>query len=115
MVAVTARFIPSSFHVDALLVGDDGLTIGVYAETPEVRCPLCDEPAERVHSRGTRTLADLPWPEILLREPHLPPPDLQRTAGRGRCSRHPADRAPAGGAPRLSRAGGVSHASLCHA
>ncbi len=60
MVAATARLIPPSLHVDALLVGDDGLTIRVFAETPEVRCLLCGEPAERVHSRATRTLADLP-------------------------------------------------------
>ena len=61
MVAATARLIPPSLHVDALLVGDDGLTIRVLAETPAARCPLCGEPAERVHSRATRTLADLPW------------------------------------------------------
>src|SRR5215213_470460 len=63
MVAATTRLIPPSLHVDALLVGDDGLTIRVLAETTEVRCPLCGEPAERVHSHGTRMLADLPWAE----------------------------------------------------
>ena len=67
MVAATARLIPPSLHVDALLVGDDGLTIRVFAETPEVRCPLCGEPAERVHSRATRTLADLPWAGAVVR------------------------------------------------
>jgi transposase len=61
MVAATARLIPPSLHVEALLVGDDDLTIRVLAETPEARCPLCGEPADRVHSRTTRTLADLPW------------------------------------------------------
>jgi transposase len=61
MVAPVARLVPPSLHVDALLVGDDGLTIRVLAETPAPRCPLCGEPAARVHSRATRTLADLPW------------------------------------------------------
>jgi transposase len=26
-----------------------------------VRCPVCSVPAEHIHSRYTRTLADLPW------------------------------------------------------
>src|SRR5215216_6781289 len=61
VVAPVARLVPPSLRVDALLVGDDGLTIRVLAETAEARCPLCGEPADRVHSRATRTLADLPW------------------------------------------------------
>jgi transposase len=67
MVAPVARLVPPSLRVDALLVGDDGLTIRVLAETPEARCPLCGEPAERVHSRATRTLADLPWAGVTVR------------------------------------------------
>ena len=63
MAAATARLIPPSLRVDALLVGDDGLTIRVRADTPEARCPLCGEPAARVHSRAARTVADLPWAE----------------------------------------------------
>jgi transposase len=67
MAAATARLIPPALRVDALLVGDDGLTIRVLAETPAARCPLCGEPAERVHSRATRTVADLPWAETPVR------------------------------------------------
>src|SRR5262245_16053354 len=63
MVAATARLIPPSLRVEALLVGDDGLTLRVLAQTPEAHCPLCGEPADRVHSRATRTLADVPWAE----------------------------------------------------
>jgi transposase len=63
MVAATARLIPPSLRVEALLVGDDGLTVRVGSEAADVRCPVCGEPADRVHSRATRTLADLPWAE----------------------------------------------------
>ena len=41
MVAPVARRIPPSLHFDALLVGDDGLTIRVVAEQADVRCPVC--------------------------------------------------------------------------
>ncbi|MEA2514507.1 MAG: hypothetical protein QOJ59_3994 [Thermomicrobiales bacterium] len=66
MVVATARFVPPLLHVDALLVGDDGLTIRVLSETTEVRCPLCGEPADRVHSRAIRRLADLPWEDVIV-------------------------------------------------
>lgn len=64
---MVARLIPPSLHVDALLVGDDGLTIRVVAEEADVHCPVCGEPADRVHSRATRTLADLPWAGVTVR------------------------------------------------
>jgi transposase len=67
MVAATARLIPPSLRVDALLVGDDGITIRVITASTAVRCPLCGEPAERVHSRAARTLGDLPWAETPVR------------------------------------------------
>jgi transposase len=66
MVAATARLIPPSLRVDALLVADDGFTIRTVADTPAACCPLCGEPAERVHSRATRTLADLPWADVVV-------------------------------------------------
>ena len=67
MVAATARLIPPSLQVDAFLVGDDGITLRAVADAPGARCPLCGEPADRVHSRATRTLADLPWAGIAVR------------------------------------------------
>ncbi len=67
MAALDPRLVPPSLHAEALLVGDDGLTIRVLAETAEVRCPLCGERADRVHSRATRTLADLPWAGAVVR------------------------------------------------
>ena len=37
------------------------LTLQVTATRTRVRCPLCQTPTARVHSRYPRTLADLPW------------------------------------------------------
>src|SRR5512133_183648 len=67
MVSSTARLIPPSLRVNALLVADDGITIRVTADATAAPCPLCGEPADRVHSRATRQLADLPWAGITVR------------------------------------------------
>jgi transposase len=59
--------VPPSLHVQALLFGEDGVTIRAVSEATDVRCPVCGEPAERVHSRYGRTLADLPWARFAVR------------------------------------------------
>lgn len=52
MVAAPARLIPPSLRVDALVVDEDtGITIRAVSDAPDVRCPVCGEPAERVHTR----------------------------------------------------------------
>jgi transposase len=67
MVAPVARLVPPALSVEALVAEDDGLTLRVRSETAEARCPLCGESADRVHSRATRTLADLPWAGVTVR------------------------------------------------
>jgi len=64
MVAAPARLLPPSLEVDALVVDEDGITIRAISDAPDVRCPLCGESADRIHSRVLRTLADLPWAGI---------------------------------------------------
>src|SRR5215211_6350871 len=59
--------IPRPLHVETLLVDEDGLTILAAAEATDARGPVCGEPATRVHSRDTRTLADLPWAGVAVR------------------------------------------------
>ena len=66
MVAAPARLLPSSLRVEALLVDDDGITIRAVSDAPGARCPVCGEPADRVHSRAIRSLADLPWAEVAI-------------------------------------------------
>ena len=59
--------IPRSLHVATLLLADDDLTILASSEASDVRCPLCGQHSDRVHSRYTRTLADLPWADLAVR------------------------------------------------
>jgi hypothetical protein len=47
-----------SLQVETLLLGDDGVMTRAASEAADVPCPVCGEPAERVHSRYPRTLAD---------------------------------------------------------
>lgn len=56
--------IPRSLHVETLLLNEEGLMILASSEATDVGCPVCGEPADRVHSRYARTLADLPWAGI---------------------------------------------------
>ena len=43
------------------------MTIRAVSEATGVRCPVCGEPSDRVHSRYARTLADLPWARFAVR------------------------------------------------
>jgi hypothetical protein len=61
MVAAVPRLVPPSLLVDGLVIADDGLVIRATSVSMDAHCPVCGEPAERVHSRFVRTLADLPW------------------------------------------------------
>ena len=38
-----------------------GVTITLASQRVAVECPVCGAPAQRIHSRYARTLADLPW------------------------------------------------------
>src|SRR5262245_52088600 len=67
MVTTVSLLIPPSLHIEALLLGEDRVTIRAVSEAPDVRCPLCGEPSERVHSRYERTLADLPGARCAVR------------------------------------------------
>ena len=67
MVVAASLLIPPSLRVEALLLGEDGVTIRAVSEATGVRCPICGENADRVHSRYGRTLADLPWARFAVR------------------------------------------------
>jgi len=43
------------------------ITLLVRSTQTSVPCPLCATPARRIHSRYTRTLADLPWADYRVR------------------------------------------------
>ena len=67
MFPVGCLAIPPPLHVATFLLEDGGLTILAAFEAARPRCPLCGQPADRVHSRYTRTLADLPWAGLAAR------------------------------------------------
>jgi transposase len=43
------------------------ITLRVRSTQATAPCPLCDTPAQRIHSRYERTLADLPWAQYRVR------------------------------------------------
>ena len=59
--------IPPSLHVATLLLDGEGLTLLASFAATAVPCPLCGQLADRVHSRYTRSLADLPWATLVVR------------------------------------------------
>ena len=65
VLALLARFLPErtalsleAWHVDEAAAA---ITLHVTSTQASVPCPLCHVQTPRVHSRYTRTLADLPW------------------------------------------------------
>ena len=60
--ATTLRLV--ACHVDITAAQ---ITLGVRSAQTRVPCPLCATPARRIHSRYTRTLADLPWADDRVR------------------------------------------------
>jgi transposase len=62
---VLARLLPdtTTLRLEACQIDASAgqITLLVYTTQPSVPCPLCARPASRIHSRYTRTLADLPW------------------------------------------------------
>ncbi len=53
--------IPKGLRTEQLSIERGGVTISVASVEPSARCPVCDRPSRRVHSRYARKLADLPW------------------------------------------------------
>ncbi len=54
-------------HLEALHRDNQSITAMLAVATLNASCPLCGEPAMRVHSRYVRTATDLPWARIRVR------------------------------------------------
>ena len=67
MDAATLSPSPLELHLDGFEVEARWIIIHVTARRPVARCPSCDQLSDRVHSRYTRTLVDLPWHGIPVR------------------------------------------------
>ena len=54
-------------NLDCVIPAADVITLVASTNRPQVNCPSCGHPSERVHSRYTRTVADLPWQGVAVR------------------------------------------------
>ena len=52
--------LPDELDIAGIEMSDEGLTITAFSKQVRPCCPRCGTPALRVHSRYTRTIADLP-------------------------------------------------------
>ncbi len=52
--------LPAHLLVEDVLIEDHVLTLVITSTLPEMPCPDCHQPSNRMHSRYTRRLADLP-------------------------------------------------------
>jgi hypothetical protein len=58
---------PASLRCRQIIIYPSTVTIVVETMAPTGLCPLCSRPSGRIHSRYTRTLADLPWQGRIVR------------------------------------------------
>lgn len=52
---------PEYLRVETITIHQHAVVVTASAKAPTVPCPVCGKPSGRVHSRYTRTIADLPW------------------------------------------------------
>src|SRR5438128_1023673 len=52
---------PACLHLTHLEVTDRCIIVHVSTTSQEACCPLCHRGSEKIHSRYTRRIADLPW------------------------------------------------------
>lgn len=60
MISSPLLSLPDGLVVDQIRVHYDCVTVCVRSVTPSALCPLCSQPATRIHSRYRRTVADVP-------------------------------------------------------
>lgn len=64
--ALVTSLLPGSESValECITCDATGIHITLATTQPTAACPVCQTTATRVHSRYTRTLADLPWADL---------------------------------------------------
>ena len=58
---------PANLRCRQVIIDPNTVTTVVETLTPTGLCPLCSRPSGRIHSRYTRTLADLLWQGRIVR------------------------------------------------
>jgi len=75
---------PESLAVTSLEFTGERVVIHARVTTATARCPTCQTPSRRMHSRYTRTLADLPWAgmpvsfQVVVRRFRCPTPECSQ-------------------------------------
>jgi transposase len=67
VLSLFGHLLPSStdLHLEDVTIDDfQQLTVTATASQEIAHCPRCAQPTARVHSRYTRTVADLPWADV---------------------------------------------------
>lgn len=58
---------PSLIKLEHFVSSPEAITVVVKTKQPQASCSLCHHPSQKIHSRYTRTLADLPWQGVAIR------------------------------------------------
>jgi transposase len=53
-------------QLDEVELADQMIMLTVHATHPSALCPICGQSSTRIHSRYTRTIADLPWADRMV-------------------------------------------------
>lgn len=63
---LTDILLPSSLRLDNMTIEDKVVACEVSSPQMQGECPDCHQHSQRIHSWYTRTVADLPWGEVVL-------------------------------------------------
>ena len=53
-------------QLDQIQLADQMILLTIRATHPSAVCPSCGQSSTRIHSRYTRTIADLPWADKMV-------------------------------------------------
>jgi transposase len=59
--------LPAHMRLEQIEIAEQMIILSLFLETSAAACPLCQQPARRVHSYYVRTLQDLPGVGKILR------------------------------------------------
>ncbi len=59
--------LPAHMRLEQIEIAEQIIILSLFLETSEAACPLCQQPARRVHSHYVRTLQDMPCVGKILR------------------------------------------------
>jgi transposase len=58
---------PSLIKLERFVSSPDAIIVVIKTKQPQASCSLCQQPSQKIHSRYTRRIADLPWQGVAIR------------------------------------------------